>query len=498
MRSCVALSLLFATACSTVGDDLSRRFLKPDPRWLAEPADLGLVAEPFAIDVGSDASLTGWFIPHPAAAGRTVVLFHGNVSNASMLHPYYRFLHDGGLNVVVFDYRGYGKSRGEPTIRGVIHDTRHLLGWLHERKDVAADKIAWYGLSLGSVAALYAARTQGGCAALVLENIPGPRDNLRAGTGGDGALSAIQAGLIEFAGLPEGIEPDENIRDLTMPMLLLCGVDEGEVDFRVFLRTAAAARGPKQIHLLPGTGHAPHSLLTHDGQYQRRVVEFLTTALAGKPAGVDVQSRPVAGTENRHELTLTRLGHDDGTPWAVEIAAVDSSGNVTFHPTWLEGARANKTIELPAAPTMLGAMRVYDIVGTEDGGFVPQRTALSRSGEHQQALQIAIDSVRKENPSLGTCRFAAAKIEAATADAPFHPLLETELADVFAAIGRELFLAGGDDRAAGLTWLRRAIAAAPAQPKLHYWPGRPFTVGFPHEAAITRAMTLLRENGVGQ
>lgn len=495
MRSCVALALLF-TACGTVGDDLSRRFLRPDPRWLAEPADFGLAAEPFTIDVGSDATLTGWFIPHPAAAGRTVVLFHGNASNASMLHPYYRFLHDGGLNVVVFDYRGYGRSRGEATIRGLIHDTRHLLDWLRQRPDVAADKIAWYGLSIGSVAALYAARTQGGCAALVLENIPGPRDNLRAGTGGGGPLSAIQAGMIEFAGVPEGIEPDENIRALTMPKLLLCGVDEGTVDYRVFLRTAAAARGHTQIHLLRATAHAPHSLLTHDGQYQRRVVEFVTSALSGNPIGVGVQSRPVAGDGNRHELTLTRLGADDGVPWAVEVATVDGNGTATFHPAWLEGASVTRTVELPDAPTLLGAMRIYDTVGTEDGGFAPQRTALTRSGERQQELQIALDSVRREGRSLGTCRFAAAEITKATAGEPFHPLLEAELADVFATIGRELFLAGGDDRAAGITWLRRAIAAAPAQPKLHYWPGRPFTVGFPHEAAVARARAVLRDNGV--
>ncbi len=157
---------------------------------------------------------------------------------------------------------------------------------------------------------------------------------------------------------------------------------------------------------------------------------------------------------------------------------------------------AGDAVELPDAPTLLGAMRIYDTVGTEDGGFAPQRTALTRSGERQQELQIALDSVRREGRSLGTCRFAAAEITKATAGEPFHPLLEAELADVFATIGRELFLAGGDDRAAGITWLRRAIAAAPAQPKLHYWPGRPFTVGFPHEAAVARARAVLRDNGV--
>ena len=80
--------------------------------------------------------------------------------------------------MVVFDYRGFGRSLRQPGIRGLFYDTRHLLDWLAARADVDRSTIAYYGISVGSLAALHAARTGNACAALVLENIPSPRDNI--------------------------------------------------------------------------------------------------------------------------------------------------------------------------------------------------------------------------------------------------------------------------------------------------------------------------------
>src|SRR5262245_9711034 len=94
------LGLLLLTACSAVQDDFSKQLLKPPPRWLAQPGELGLPYERVDIALGSDASLTGFWIPHAEAKGRTVVLFHDADTNASVMHPYYSFLHDAGFSVL--------------------------------------------------------------------------------------------------------------------------------------------------------------------------------------------------------------------------------------------------------------------------------------------------------------------------------------------------------------------------------------------------------------
>jgi len=57
------------------------------------------------------------------AGGRATVLFcHGNAGNiANRLDAIWRF-HELGLNVCIFDYRGYGRSTGKPSEEGTYRD----------------------------------------------------------------------------------------------------------------------------------------------------------------------------------------------------------------------------------------------------------------------------------------------------------------------------------------------------------------------------------------
>src|SRR5688572_13266114 len=196
--SFVLLSSALLSACNSSGGDIDRQLLTPPQAWLAEPADVGIDAESVEIPIHSDASLTGFWIPHPSALG-TVVLFHDADVNVSALHPYYTFLHAAGFQVLAFDSRGYGKSKGTPTLQAWLQDLPELFEWLRARPDVDSTRIALFGSGLGSVAALWAARTQGGCKALVLEHLPSPRDMLKEAQNGDGsAASAIALGFAEF------------------------------------------------------------------------------------------------------------------------------------------------------------------------------------------------------------------------------------------------------------------------------------------------------------
>lgn len=57
-----------------------------------------------------------------------------------------------GLNVLVFDYQGYGKSGGSPTETNVLADARAARAYLEGRTDLglSSSKIAIYGWSLGT------------------------------------------------------------------------------------------------------------------------------------------------------------------------------------------------------------------------------------------------------------------------------------------------------------------------------------------------------------
>ncbi|HEU4417948.1 MAG TPA: alpha/beta fold hydrolase, partial [Planctomycetota bacterium] len=251
------LGLALLAACSAVQDDLSRQMLKPPPGWLAEPGDLGLPYERVEIVLHRDASLTGFWIPHAEAKGRTVVLFHDESTNASVMHPYYTFLHDAGFSVLAFDPRGFGRSKGTPTLQAWLYDLPALFAWLRARPDVDPGQIALFGTGLGSVAALWAARTQGPCKALVLEHLPSLRDMLRESMHDDGsAWSAYALGWAEFAGLPEDIEPDENAPHTKVRALFLATDQEPLRDRRALLRAYGQYGGERQLWLLAGTRRA--------------------------------------------------------------------------------------------------------------------------------------------------------------------------------------------------------------------------------------------------
>lgn len=88
-----------------------------------------------------------------AGAKGTVLLFHGNgevVSDYDHAAPNY---HAIGLNLLVSDFRGYGKSTGTPTLRNAIEDSAVVFE--HGRSLLEAGPLYVMGRSLGSACAVH-------------------------------------------------------------------------------------------------------------------------------------------------------------------------------------------------------------------------------------------------------------------------------------------------------------------------------------------------------
>jgi fermentation-respiration switch protein FrsA (DUF1100 family) len=113
--------------------------------------------------------LHGWYVPveNPSA----VVLFcHGNGGNlthrADLMQAMQEYV---GATILVFDYRGYGKSEGEPDEPGVVQDARAARAWLAERTGVSEKEIVLMGESLGGAVAVDLAASDG-ARGLILED----------------------------------------------------------------------------------------------------------------------------------------------------------------------------------------------------------------------------------------------------------------------------------------------------------------------------------------
>ncbi len=101
--------------------------------------------------------LHGWYSEFPSAKA-TILLSHGNGEHVADLADELEFLRERfHANVLVYDYRGYGKSQGTPAERGVLADGEAAQRWLAERTGQQTQQIVLWGRSLGGAVAVHLA-----------------------------------------------------------------------------------------------------------------------------------------------------------------------------------------------------------------------------------------------------------------------------------------------------------------------------------------------------
>jgi fermentation-respiration switch protein FrsA (DUF1100 family) len=114
----------------------------------------GLVFEDAEFTAADGTRLHGWYVP--CEGRRATVLFcHGNAGNVTDRAGLAMLLQQElGVSVLLFDYRGYGKSEGKPNEEGVIADGRAARAWLAEREGIDETEVVLMGRSLGGAVAV--------------------------------------------------------------------------------------------------------------------------------------------------------------------------------------------------------------------------------------------------------------------------------------------------------------------------------------------------------
>jgi len=146
------------------------------------PGELGLAFEQVLFKSADGLELSGWYIPAPLEVRRgksltrqaespefTVLFCHGNGGNMSHRLDSINIFHSLGLNCFIFDYRGYGDSKGKPSEEGTYLDAMAAYEWLTEEKKIPAADIIIFGRSLGgSIAAQLTSKVE--ARALIIES----------------------------------------------------------------------------------------------------------------------------------------------------------------------------------------------------------------------------------------------------------------------------------------------------------------------------------------
>lgn len=147
------------------------------------PASLGLGFDPVAFAVSDEGQprLAGWWIPalpNAAPSRYTILFLHGQTGNLGDTVDALARLHSAGLNVLAFDYRGYGKSQfARPSEAHWRQDAEWALAYLTGTRHIPADTIVVDGQDLGANLAIELAAAHPEFGGVILESpLPSPMD----------------------------------------------------------------------------------------------------------------------------------------------------------------------------------------------------------------------------------------------------------------------------------------------------------------------------------
>lgn len=266
----VALVALLLAGC------VERMFFYPDSAQYTQPTQFGLRHEDVEIAGGTGVRLHGWWLPAKGAALGTVLHLHGNAANVSNHLPLVAWLPAEGFNVLMLDYRGFGRSEGRPTLDGVVDDALAALRYLRTRSDVDRERLLVIGQSLGGATALrmLAVDSDGVRLAVVEAAFASYRGIAR-----DAALqSIVLAPLLPLAlpMLPKASDdPIAQLPAIRAPLLIVHGTADEIIPFEHGKRLAAAA-GRAEFFPVDGARHM-ESLMRAD--VQRRVSAAMKAVL---------------------------------------------------------------------------------------------------------------------------------------------------------------------------------------------------------------------------
>ena len=229
------------------------------------PQDMSMAYEDVHLTATDNTKLHGWFIPSESSKA-AVLLAHGNGGNISHRLEKLKMLHDMHLDILIFDYRGYGLSSGSPSEEGIYRDVQVFYHYLVNEKNVSADSIIGYGESLGGAVIIDLAKGHA-LGGLILE-------------GAFTSVPDMARKLIPFlpaALLKTRFDSINKIRAIKAPKLFFHSTSDEVVPFELGRRLFEAAQEPKEFVTLHG-GHNDAFMVSHE-EYVGHIHKFVSNII---------------------------------------------------------------------------------------------------------------------------------------------------------------------------------------------------------------------------
>ncbi|WP_227982873.1 alpha/beta hydrolase [Nocardia spumae] len=238
----------------------------PERRITMTPDQLGVGYDDLWLSAADGGRINAWFVRAENPVGH-VLYAHGNGGNIGDRSPVLALLAAAGLDVLAFDYRGYGRSPGRPSERGLYLDARAARRALLERPGVDPKRIVYLGKSLGGAVVTELATEYPPAAMVLMSTFTGLRDAARA----------------VYPFIPKPLVPDafpslRRIRELAVPVFVMHGDADELLPVEMGRALYAAAAEPKRLRIYPGAGH--NTLVSIPG-WSATVSAWVREVLAG-------------------------------------------------------------------------------------------------------------------------------------------------------------------------------------------------------------------------
>lgn len=211
-----------------------RSLFYPEREIEFEPKDYNLVYEDVFFKAPDGVELNGWFLPQKEAR-YTVFLCHGNAGNISHRLEKANFFHQLGLSVFLFDYRGYGRSKGHPTEKGLYLDAQGAYDYLLSR-GVTADRLIGYGESLGGAALIDLAARRKLAGLIVESSFTSARDMVK-----------VLYPFVPYWIFSSRWDSQSKIKNINTPKLMIHSFNDEIIPFSIGRRLYESAALPKEF-----------------------------------------------------------------------------------------------------------------------------------------------------------------------------------------------------------------------------------------------------------
>lgn len=246
----LALVLAYLLLCAYMWANQRSLIFEPTPLLPGTPARMGMAYTELHIPSGQGTErgdMEAWWVPAAHGEAPTLLYLHGNDRNIASNLVHVQRLHDLGYNVLLIDYRGFGRSGGgKPSESKVYEDAESAWHYIVEQGHLAPHRVFIYGHSLGGAIAIDLATRHPDAAGVILEST---------------FTSMLEMGQLNYAYLPVSLLLNQRFEslgkmdNLRIPVLIIHGTWDELVPVEMAERLYAAAPQPKFLQLIEGGGH---------------------------------------------------------------------------------------------------------------------------------------------------------------------------------------------------------------------------------------------------